>query len=129
VTRYTENLQGVDIIIQTLRREVSSGGVRTYRRLGFTGINSDTGSSWDPWMAVDRGTDAERAAISTASGWAYDGLRFFTTDTQLNWIHTGGAWRLVPGQVLASMVGPAANTGGANTLIGSVISTPVLPAG
>lgn len=89
-------------------------------------------AAWDPWTAYGSraqlyGTDAERLAMVTQR--LNDGTTFRTSDTKLEWFRVGSDWFLTPGQVLTSMVGPTTNTIGSGTLVGSVISTPVLPIG
>lgn len=77
------------------------------------------------------GTDAQRLALSGAN--LFTGLRFqTTTNGSFEWLNTTGTaagWRIAPGQLLASFVGPVANTSGPGAIVGSVTSTIPLPIG
>lgn len=73
------------------------------------------------------GTDAQRLAMTAPN--LRNGIEFQTTDTNLVWQRSAGIWSLVPGQILASGIGPTTSSTGAGTLVGSIISTPVLPVG
>lgn len=61
------------------------------------------------------------------------GMQFQTTDNGgflwVNNLGTTTGWRVAPGQVLASMMGPNAATSGNGTIHGTVASTIVLPLG
>lgn len=70
------------------------------------------------------GTLVERDAIT-----AKPGDEWFDTGTGLTWQYVGSTWLLVAGQVLANMEYATNATGASGTLVGSVISTPVLPVG
>lgn len=41
------------------------------------------------------GTEAQRAALGPSS--RFDGLKFYATDTDLEWFYDGSAWKLAPG--------------------------------
>lgn len=77
--------------------------------------------------AYRTGSNADRIALSGAG--LTPGLRFWTTDTLLDWVYDGAKWLIAPGQVLATMEGPTGNTSGNGAIVGSVMSTPVLSVG
>ena len=73
-----------------------------------------------------KGTSSDRGALTGMS----DGDTFQDLDgLRLKWEYRSTQWFVVPGQVLASMVGPTTNSIGNGTAVGSVISTPPLPIG
>lgn len=73
-------------------------------------------------------TDATRTALTGAS--LFEGLRVRTTNNGLySWVYTGGAWQLEAGQVLAQTESSTSVTGGAGTIVGSIVSTIALPIG
>lgn len=72
-----------------------------------------------------KGTTTQRNAATAVTGDYWSD----TTDGFL-YKRTGSTWFLAPGQLLGSMVGPTSNTtGAAGTLVGSIVSTPVLAIG
>lgn len=71
------------------------------------------------------GTTAERLALTGVQ----TGVEFYDTSTSLTYTCRAGKWMVSPGQVLASMTGPASNTTGAGAVVGSVISTVPLEIG
>lgn len=71
-----------------------------------------------------RGTNTERDASSPTTGALWNS----TTDGFV-YRYNGTSWLYAPGQILGSMVGPATNQSGLNTLVGTVVSTPVLAIG
>lgn len=119
---------GFDFITQQVV-DIKYGNVLHVRTGGAIAGGDAVG--WDgPWSYMGQvipsvGTNAQRLTASAN----VDGRKFYCTDTQLEWIWREGTWFLTPGQVLDSMTGPAANGGGADVLIGSRITTPVLPVG
>lgn len=72
------------------------------------------------------GTNAARTALSGAL--LREGVEFYTQDTDLGWFYNGTAWRLTPGQLIASGSWTADGAAPANFAIG-VITTPTLNAG
>lgn len=76
-------------------------------------------------IGARRGTNAQRDASTPSAG-----DRWISTTDGYEYRYSGSTWFLAPGQVLASMIGPTTNTSGAaGTLVGTIISTPVLPIG
>lgn len=72
-----------------------------------------------------KGTTTERNSATAVNGdyWS-------DTTTGFLYRYNGTKWLIAAGQVLASMVGPTSSIGGtAGTLIGTIISTPVLESG
>lgn len=124
---------GVDGVVQEIVPYATPGRVAWFREGVATLGDPSVGWEVAGWIYVGEtnslsGTSAQRALLPPEH--TYPGLKFYDTDTGLEWYNNGTAWKLTPGQVLASMVGPAANTTGAiGTIVGTVISTPVLPVG
>lgn len=92
--------------------------------------------TYDPAGLVWIGSDGVMrfASVAAANTWAsansallVAGDRARVGVQELIW--SGAVWFFAPGQVLASMVGPATNVAGADQLVGTVISTPVLAVG
>lgn len=74
------------------------------------------------------GTTASRTSLTGMS----EGDTYQETDSlKLLWVYQGAKWLIAPGQVLGSMIGPNTASGilGTGTLIGSIVSTPILPIG
>lgn len=83
----------------------------------LTSIRADNG--------IRKGTTTQRNAATAVSGDYWSD----TTDGLL-YKRSGTTWFIAPGQLLGSMIGPTSNTtGGAGTLVGSIVSTPVLAIG
>lgn len=73
-----------------------------------------------PRLNYQVGTNAQRLALSGAN--LYDGLRFRTTDTRLDWIYTGTptpTWKPAPGAYVELTAGPVAIPGSAEVAIGT----------
>ena len=130
VDRYVYS-PGVETVLQSLSSYATPQRV-SHIRLALASTGSST-ATFDPWIAYGNsnsmsGLDAGRTSLPV--NMVYDGLEYLSTDTGLRWTRLGGVWRLSPGQILASITYPASNvTGAVGTLIGSILSTPILPAG
>lgn len=74
--------------------------------------------------AYRTGTNAQRLELTGMT----TGVRFWATDTKMDWVYDGAKWLVAPGQVLASMDSTSAPTT-ANALIGTVISVSGLSVG
>lgn len=72
------------------------------------------------------GTDAARDAIAEAD--LFDGLKFHSTDTGLDWIYRD-AWFIAPGQVLGEMYWTTTVVGTQLARVGGIVTTPKLPIG
>ena len=71
------------------------------------------------------GTEAERAALAAPK--LRNGVTFRTTDTNITYHRSAGAWRIAPGTVLGSFeTQPAgAISGAAGSVVGSVVTSSV----
>ncbi|AXC37915.1 hypothetical protein SEA_JACKO_57 [Microbacterium phage Jacko] len=71
------------------------------------------------------GTEAERAALTAPK--LRNGITFRTTDTNITYYRTGGAWRIAPGTTLGVYeYFSGSNIGGATgTLVGNLVSSAV----
>lgn len=76
--------------------------------------------------AYRTGTNADRLALSGAG--LTPGLRYWTTDTRLDWVYDGAKWLVAPGQVLGSMESSASPTA-PNALIGTIVTVSGLSVG
>lgn len=81
------------------------------------------------WVCLARSLVVNAATDLDSFPFAAVGTKARDLGTGLEYVHNGSNWFIAPGQVLASMVGPTGNTGGAGTLVGTVVSTPVLRTG
>lgn len=70
------------------------------------------------------GTNTQRLALTGMAA----GLKFWATDTKLEWVYDGAKWLLTPGQLLGSMESTSSPTS-ANALIGTVITVSGLSVG
>lgn len=70
------------------------------------------------------GANADRIALTGVGA----GLKFWATDTKLEWVYDGSKWLVSPGQILGSMESSASPTA-ANALIGSVVTISGLSVG
>lgn len=120
---------GLDLLAQSVQ---DLAGRRSWRRNG--GFDTGTGTilPFDAWVLDTAegyivGTSTERGAIP--SGSLYPGLKFYETDTSIEWIRRGSAWFISPGQLLGIMEFGTNVTGAAGTQVGTTVSTPVLPIG
>lgn len=78
-----------------------------------------------PWRYS--GTEAQRAALTAPD--LRNGIEFQTTDSNLVYLRTAGAWRIAPGTLLGSMELTTNVTGAAGALVGTIVSTVALPVG